>query len=245
MIDGRVFEIPVLASAIAKRFPAGYIFQQRIRQADEVRHLSGDTASTVRILTLWGSHGPDVIYAVWKLASPDSVADNAWRGGISVCLIDLDSGTIRRAGRSTEDGFVEVRHHGPSDMKLTGFRIPFWSEARDLALAAASKFSDLTMIGWDIAIGENGPVLVEGNIVPDPVLYQIAAGEGLLTSDFEARLADAREAAVERGCPPSPPRPSRLRSGAEVARRLVDFGSRLDVWNLMRPRRTAGLGQAR
>jgi glutathione synthase/RimK-type ligase-like ATP-grasp enzyme len=41
--------------------------------------------------------------------------------------------------------------------------IPFIPEAKDLVTKAASLMPGLRLIGWDVAIGENGPILVEGN----------------------------------------------------------------------------------
>jgi glutathione synthase/RimK-type ligase-like ATP-grasp enzyme len=43
------------------------------------------------------------------------------------------------------------------------FTIPMFNEAKELVLKTASYMPGLRLVGWDVAIGENGPVIIEGN----------------------------------------------------------------------------------
>ncbi|MFT5638696.1 MAG: hypothetical protein ACI861_001519, partial [Paracoccaceae bacterium] len=40
------------------------------------------------------------------------------------------------------------------------------------------------LLGWDIGLSKNGPVIVECNTNPLHTLYQLATGEGLLNDRF-------------------------------------------------------------
>jgi hypothetical protein len=48
-----------------------------------------------------------------------------------------------------------------------------------LATRAHRAFADRTVIGWDVAITPNGPILVEGNSGPDVDLLQRPMRRGL------------------------------------------------------------------
>lgn len=51
----------------------------------------------------------------------------------------------------------------------------------------ASALPKLTLTGWDVAIGPNGPVFIE--LEPDggdPAVTQLASGEGLLSGPYGA-----------------------------------------------------------
>ena len=62
--------------------------------------------------------------------------------------------------------------------------IPHLSEALDLAVRAHTLLPGLRTVGWDIAITENGCVLVEGNDAWDILLVQAAMGVGLWDTGF-------------------------------------------------------------
>ena len=49
----------------------------------------------------------------------------------------------------------------------------------DLCFRAHRAFAGLRIIGWDVGITDDGPLLVEGNATPDLDLMQIALDRGL------------------------------------------------------------------
>jgi hypothetical protein len=49
------------------------------------------------------------------------------------------------------------------------FRVPFIEDVRDLVTRAALAFTPLRTIGWDVAITDAGPSLIEGNVTWDPL----------------------------------------------------------------------------
>lgn len=64
--------------------------------------------------------------------------------------------------------------------------MPHWPEVRDLALRAAAAFPWVRFVGWDIAISEGGPVLVEGNERWSTSLIQMPAPHWLMSGEFKA-----------------------------------------------------------
>ena len=59
-------------------------------------------------------------------------------------------------------------------------------EVKQVALAAAAGFPWARAIGWDIAISDRGPILIEGNERWSPSLIQIPAPQGLMHGELKA-----------------------------------------------------------
>ena len=57
--------------------------------------------------------------------------------------------------------------------------IPTVEEAKELVLRAAKEEDHILVVGWDIALSENGPVIIEGNRRPGFDLPQVLADQGL------------------------------------------------------------------
>lgn len=53
--------------------------------------------------------------------------------------------------------------HPVSQKPIKGFQIPNWDEVLKLAETAAKRLQGVHMVGWDIAVTENGASLIEGN----------------------------------------------------------------------------------
>ncbi len=80
----------------------------------------------------------------------------------------------------------EEHRHPDTNIEMTGFQIPRWQEAVELTLKAASAFPGARLQGWDVALTDRGPVLLEINTPMDADLVQIASGTGLWDEDFDA-----------------------------------------------------------
>ena len=99
--------------------------------------------------------------------------------------MDLETGVLGR-GRTRGRGKFDPTSVIPgTDGSFVGFQLPYWADAKDLALRAAA-FPWARAIGWDIGISERGPVLIEGNWRWSPTLVQIPAPHGLMTGEFRA-----------------------------------------------------------
>ena len=73
-------------------------------------------------------------------------------------------------------------------------------------MAAHRKFNDRVVIGWDIAVLEDGPILIEGNGNPDLDILQRFMRVGLREHRFAeiARASFARERQESAGRSPRP-----------------------------------------
>jgi hypothetical protein len=75
-----------------------------------------------------------------------------------------------------------------TERRFVGFELPDWDRVKELALSAAMVFPWARSIGWDIAISDHGPVLIEGNAHWSPSLLQIPAPRGLMTGELKAMI---------------------------------------------------------
>ena len=85
-------------------------------------------------------------------------------------------------------------HHPKTGEPFADFQLPHWQEARKLAEHAAMLFLPLRTIGWDLALTDDGPLLLEGNAEWDPVNHLVVhAGpeHQLELADFLNRLRAA------------------------------------------------------
>ena len=94
--------------------------------------------------------------------------DNFTDGGM-VVGVDLEKGEIVTDG-VTIDGTV-FTHHPETNTKFRGFKIPYFKETLEMVQEAGKTISGY--VGWDIAITENGPVLIEANIMPGNRILQM------------------------------------------------------------------------
>jgi Sugar-transfer associated ATP-grasp len=74
--------------------------------------------------------------------------------------------------------------HPDTDVPLLGFAVPGWSEVVKLAVRAHQAFSTLHFVGWDIAVLQSGPVLVEGNEGWNPDVVVLSHGISFSDTQF-------------------------------------------------------------
>lgn len=186
--NGAVLDIKDFAQLVATEFHGGYVFQERLRPHPAVVAVCGDRIATVRLLTICQEGEPEIVAAAWKIPVGDNMADNFWRPGNLVAPVDEASGTVGTAVRGTGIRRKEMAAHPDSGAAIAGLVLPHWRETRDLVLSASRFLKDILLIGWDIALTPDGPVIVEANETPDLMLVQHATGRGILTERFRAYL---------------------------------------------------------
>jgi hypothetical protein len=115
------------------------------------------------------------------------VVDNFHAGGLA-SPVELNDG---RLGPSVFKSRPELLvAHPDTGAAIAGRVLPHWPAVKQLALAAHQQFGALPSIGWDIAITEDGPVIVEGNSVWDPEVVQMSYRLPLEATIVPACLAE-------------------------------------------------------
>lgn len=149
-----------------------WLAQERLRPHPALAQLSATRSiQTLRLVTLREPDGSiSVIACFLKLIAGDNVTDN-FNWGLSgnlVAVLGEDARTLDYALTNLEVGLARVEHHPVSGKALSGFAVPDADAAIDLVKRAAEAFAPLVTIGWDVALTDSGPVLIEGNVTWDP-----------------------------------------------------------------------------
>lgn len=161
--DGAHKTLSQLAEALRLASRDGSTILQRcIANHPALVPISGMGLSTCRIITIkYPGASPQPALAVYRMPRGTLIADNFAAGGLAA-PVDLARGTLG-IGRYKSRPFIPVKEHPDSGHPIEGTALPFWQAALDLALSAHREFREMPAVGWDIAITEHGPVLVEGN----------------------------------------------------------------------------------
>ena len=157
------------------------LVQRRVHNCAEFNDLNNEALSTLRILTCLDEYGrPEVVAGVMRMAVGENHrVDNFHAGGIAAS-IDLATGRLGSASNlGTDCSLGWIDRHPTSGARIAGRTVPGWKDACALAERAHAAFSDRAVIGWDIAVTDDGPVIVEGNAGPDLDIMQRAARSGM------------------------------------------------------------------
>ena len=117
------------------------------------------------------------------------MADNYWRPGNLLAQLDMDNGYVLRVSSGAGLDVRSHQVHPDTGAALIGFAIPHWAEMKQLALHGAALMCNLPLIGWDIAVADTGPLIVEMNQAPDLFLNQFADRRGILDQEFRDFMA--------------------------------------------------------
>lgn len=158
-------------------FPEGVV-EQYVVQHPEVSKLSPSSVNTIRVVTVSSNTQQvtpdgkmmDIAYAALRIGGGKSIVDNFHSGGM-VAAIDLETGELVTDAADMEGNVFEK--HPATGTVIKGFKIPYFAEVLELVKDACVKNKVEGYLGWDIAVTENGPVLIEVNVVPGVVLLSM------------------------------------------------------------------------
>jgi hypothetical protein len=176
--DGPACDITSLSLALTVPGESeGSIIQKRLFDAAPLAALSGRHGlQTMRINTLLHPDGRvSILFYMIKILAGHTVSDNFSMGttGNLIAYGDPDNGTLRGALTIHEcgSGMTAVAAHPETGIRFAGFTLPYWSDAMALVATAQRFFPELPTLGWDIALTEDGPIIIEANARWDPPLY--------------------------------------------------------------------------
>ncbi len=151
-----------------------HILQVQVEQDPTMNSIFPGSLNSVRVLTMLTKNGQAiVISALARFGSGSAEIDNWSAGGIAVGL-DSGKGSMVRTGFNKKG--QQFTAHPDTGIVFEGHPIPRWQEIHDFSCRIQSAFPYYRLIGLDIAIGIDGPVLIEINAYPDFVGQEQCAG---------------------------------------------------------------------
>jgi hypothetical protein len=190
--------------------PRSYMFQPLIRQHPMLAEVHPGSVNPIRIDTLLRTDGTCVHSgAVLRMGVGGSITDATGTGGLMV-PIDRETGQLGRLARSKPKyGNRLFERHPDTGVTFAAIRLPFWEEVLATVRQGALALRPLVSIGWDVALTEDGPLLIEANHRWSPEPFQLFDGLrdtpiGALALERPDWRWSRRRAAAVRKPPPAP-----------------------------------------
>ena len=141
------------------------LFEEFLVQTEQMSSLNATSVNTIRFMTTLYPDGEVRIVATFmKIGRQGKCVDNAGAGGNVDACIDPATGVLQYAIQY--DGvrkFHDIEVHPDTGVPLNGVRIEHWEQIVEQVKQYQRNFPYLKAVGWDIALTEQGPVVVELN----------------------------------------------------------------------------------
>lgn len=184
--EGRLLDPAAMADALGRhRAAGGLILQPRLQNHAAIRAVFGDGGlMTARMLVARTVDGAQVYGAMHKIIVGHALADKFDKPGAGNMLAGLDLATGRvthvymlpRHRRFLLERFT---HHPDTKAAMVDFTLPMWDEALALARGTADAFPEAALLGLDVVITDDGPLLLEANTSWGVALPQLSMETGL------------------------------------------------------------------
>lgn len=138
------------------------LVEEVIRQHPELSRYCPGTVNTMRVNVFFDGERVHLLSWAQKFGR-GAVSDQPISGGFYTMLDD--------EGRAVGDGHTGANAnrfptHPDTGAVIRDFKVPMVAELREMIDRIARVVPEVPYVGWDFAIGEDGPVVVEGNWVP-------------------------------------------------------------------------------
>ena len=154
------------------------MIQQCVKQHKDMAALNPTSVNTLRILSYRSGMEVLIVYSVVRIGRSGQVIDNQCAGGISTTVTrDGRLGKVAFGGYS-EDNVMKT----DTGVVLEDYQLPSYDKAIEMVKRLHLKLPYLNIVGWDIAIEEDGePVLIEFNTHPGLSQSAFCSGMGEYT----------------------------------------------------------------
>lgn len=154
------------------------LIEEVVKQHNEMM-FNNKSVNTIRVYSIFDSTKQKafIIKTALRAGVGNSIVDNSHGGGMAY-EVDVESGHIISSGWShiITDNII----HPGSNICMLGRTIPYWNELKIMVTRAAEMMPSVKFIGWDVAITDNGPLLIEGNHDPDLDIMEFVGHSGYL-----------------------------------------------------------------
>ncbi len=137
------------------------LIEECIIQHKEIDKLYADAVNTLRIYTFYNGKDTAILNTVFKIGN-GGVTDN-FSSGSMYTFVNNEGKIICPAIDQDDNYYIS---HPITKEKIIDFQIPMFKEALELVKKASKVIPEVKYIGWDVAISDKGPVIIEGNCYP-------------------------------------------------------------------------------
>ncbi len=154
------------------------LVEEFVTQHDSIMALSPSGLNTVRIITQLNDKDEVDILGARLRITVNSVVDNLAAGNMAAPIND-ETGKVEGPGVYSDITKENELVHPVTGVSILNFQIPYWKQTIDMVKLAALHNKSNRSIGWDVAITNTGPELIEGNHDWCKLLWQLPVRKGL------------------------------------------------------------------
>jgi hypothetical protein len=154
-----------------------WVMQKQHLSHQRLRNINNSALNTTRVVTILNGSEPEYLCGFQGFATGSALTDS-WSHGSIYVGIDPQMDCLKEYGMTAiEDKRPGLlREHPDSKIVFKGYELPFLKEALALCLKAHRLFYFNFVIGWDVAITDAGPMIVEANENPGMNVSQCLDG---------------------------------------------------------------------
>ena len=137
-----------------------WLLEERIEQSECMAAFHPQSCNTMRVTSYLRDGKADILWCDLRMGVGGSVVDNAGAGGV-LASVDPETGIVRTPAMTKKgDSFL---CHPDTGAQIIGFHVPRWDELLALVDTLAHVVPEQPYVGWDLALTDNGWVMIEGN----------------------------------------------------------------------------------
>ena len=144
------------------------LIEEVVEQHKDMNKLYPYSVNTLRVVTCNVDGEVTVMFRALRIGSGKNVVDNFNSGGMMSVV--NEEGIITKPAMNKKGDLFKV--HPDTGTSIEGFKIPLFDEAIKFCCDAAKVVPEVGLVGWDIALTPDGPVMIEGNNKPGHDIYQ-------------------------------------------------------------------------
>ncbi len=141
------------------------IFEAIVKQTTQFSSFNASSVNTVRFMTTLYPNGEAKVIATFiKIGRAGKCVDNAGGGGNVDVGVNHETGEIKYPIQFDGWGKIkDIEKHPDSGTQLNGVMIENWNAIKQEVIRFQQAMPFCKAIGWDIAITDEGPVVIEVN----------------------------------------------------------------------------------
>lgn len=149
--------------AILNKNNIDYVIQKGVVQRKDISDINSTSVNTLRAVTQLRNNIPNLSVCVMRIGRDGKDVDNSHQGGISV-QVDVNTGEMNQYAHEEHGYDRTYESHPDSGFIFKGFKIKEWDNIKKSILDYAAKLKEVKEIAWDIAIVDEGILVIEINI---------------------------------------------------------------------------------
>jgi len=144
-----------------------WVVQKQYNSNETLKKINSSALNTTRIVTIQNDKEPEYLCGFQGFAVGNALTDS-WSHGSVYVGINVEEECLKEYGLTSVSDKRQglLKSHPDSGIKFGGYLIPYLKNAIDLCIKAHRLLYFNFIIGWDVAITDKGPLIVEANEKP-------------------------------------------------------------------------------